>query len=306
MAAFPSEGLETNQRGELSSAQRDGFARLVRARRRGRASMALVFAALGVIVALFASPQKASPAMRAGVPAIALAIALVLVAAPDSVARDLRAGRVEVAEGAIGKRRIGNGRARSTYLLQVGDRRFQTSGGTYKAAPDAGYVRLYFLPSSRKVVNLELLPDRPLDPRDARQGLMDGALALARAHGARQRNEARAELAGIGHQLEAMFVQSPAPPPPEQRDPRPLAQAIVGRWTNGLVTVAFETNGTVVLALGDHERRGRWSVDADGRLRAELSDAAQSAEAWVTGDQLTVALEGRGLKLRRQGSGTST
>jgi hypothetical protein len=26
--AFPSEGLEANQRGELSSAQRDGFARI--------------------------------------------------------------------------------------------------------------------------------------------------------------------------------------------------------------------------------------------------------------------------------------
>ena len=130
---------------------------------------------------------------------------------------------------------------------------------------------------------------------------MDGVVALSRAHGPRQRNEARAELAGIVHQLEAMFAQSPAPPPPEQRDPRPLAQAIVGRWTNGFVTVAFEANGTVIVAFGDHERRARWSVGADGRLRADFADEAQSAEAWVTGDQLTVALEGRGLTLRRQG-----
>jgi hypothetical protein len=156
VAAFPSEGLEANQRGELSSAQRDGLAQLVRARRRGRVSMALVFAALAVIVALFASPKKASPAMRAGVPAIALALALVIVAAPDTVARDLRAGRVDVMEGAIGKRRIGNGRARATYSLEVGARRFQLSRGRFEAAPDAGYVRLYFLPSSRRVVGDQL------------------------------------------------------------------------------------------------------------------------------------------------------
>jgi hypothetical protein len=301
--AFPSEGLEANQRGELSSAQRDGFARMLRARRRGRASMALVFAALAVIVALFASPKKASPAMRAGVSAIALAIALALVAAPDTVARDMRAGRVDVVEGAVGKRRRGNGRARPTYFLQVGDRRFQIFRSQYEAAPDAGYVRLYFLPSSRKLVNLEPLPDRPRDPQGARQGLLDGVAALARAHGTRQRNEARAEVAGIAHQLQAMFVQSPARPPPEQRDPRPLAQAIVGRWTNGFITVAFETNGTMMLFLGGHEQRGRWSVGADDRLRADLFEQQQSAEAWVVGDQLTVASEGRGLTLQRQGSG---
>jgi hypothetical protein len=268
--------------------------------------MALVFAALAVIVVLFASPKKASPALRAGVSALALAIALGIVAAPDTVARDVRASRVEVTEGAIGKHRLGNGRARSTYLLQVGDRRFQVTRGTFEAAPDAGYVRLYFLPSSRKVVNLELLPDRPRDPLGARQGLMDGFVALARAHGARQRNEARAELAGIAHQLEAMFTQSPAPPPPEQRDPRPLAQAIVGRWTNGFFTVAFEADGTMILYLGGHEQRARWSVGADGRLHADLSNAPQSAEAWVVGDQLTVASEGRGLTLRRQQPGTPT
>src|SRR5258706_7332238 len=163
MTSFPSEGLAENQRGDLSDAQRAGFAQLVRARRRGRASMALVFAAIGVIVALYASP-RASRALRASVPAIALAIAVVLVAGPDAVARDLRAGRVQCTEGAAGKRRVGNGRARSSYFLQVNDRRFETSRAKYEAAPDAGYVRMYFLPRSRKIVNLELLPDRPVEP----------------------------------------------------------------------------------------------------------------------------------------------
>lgn len=41
----------------------------------GAARMALVFAALAVSVVLFASPKKASPPLRAGVPAIPLAIA---------------------------------------------------------------------------------------------------------------------------------------------------------------------------------------------------------------------------------------
>ena len=34
--------------------------------------------------------------------------------------------------------------------------------GVYRAAPDAGIVRLYYLPASRHVVNLERLPDRTL------------------------------------------------------------------------------------------------------------------------------------------------
>src|SRR5437764_201795 len=83
-----------------------------------------------------------------------LAIAFLILVVPDPLAGDARAGRVEHREGAIGKRRVGNGRARSSYFLVVGDRRFRVARSTYEAAPDAGYVRIYYLPRSRKLVNL--------------------------------------------------------------------------------------------------------------------------------------------------------
>jgi hypothetical protein len=47
----------------------------------------------------------------------------------------------------------------SVYILRVGDQRFTVAAMTFEAAPGSGQVRLYYLPASRKVVNLEAFTD---------------------------------------------------------------------------------------------------------------------------------------------------
>jgi hypothetical protein len=80
-------------------------------------------------------------------------------------------------------------------------------------------------------------------------------------------------------------------------------EAILGTWSSGFMTVAFSPDGTVTATmLGGKQRRGRWSVDGSGRLRADVTGAAEAADAWVAGDQLTISVEGKGLTFRRERS----
>ena len=47
----------------------------------------------------------------------------------------------------------------SVYILRVGDQRFTVTAATFEEAPRSGRVRLYYLPASRQVVNLEAFAD---------------------------------------------------------------------------------------------------------------------------------------------------
>src|SRR5437588_164071 len=80
---------------------------------------------------------------------------------PDALSADVREGRVESVEGAI-RKRVVRGRASNSFYLEIDRRRLQVSRSSYAAAPDAGIVRAYYLPRSRRVVNLERLPDPAL------------------------------------------------------------------------------------------------------------------------------------------------
>src|SRR5262249_28900637 len=150
---------------------------------------------------VFASPT-APVVPRVLITCIALAIAVVLVirsvTGSDAVTRDLRHVSVQSVEGAIGKRRIAQrgGPAATSYVLEVGDATFKVAHGTYMAAPDAGFVRLYFLPRSRKIVNLERLPNPPPNQVNM-QDLKDAAGVAFRGHSRRERNEARAKVAAV-------------------------------------------------------------------------------------------------------------
>jgi hypothetical protein len=90
--------------------------------------------------------------------------------------------------------------------------------------------------------------------------------------------------------------------PPENRpsDPRALAGTLVGTWESPLGSVTFQRDGTVIgrLATG-MARQGRWSVDADGRIRGEGMGTSVVVDASVQGDELTLALDGRTLRLTR-------
>ena len=297
------EALEANKRGVLSDAQREGFGAYARSNHRSAFSTAAYLVGGAAIVYFFASPES-SIALRAGLIAGAVALAAIIAVramiGADALTRDLREGRVESTEGAIGRQRRGNGRARADYYLEVGKRRFRVARGTYDAAPETGYVRVFYLPRSRKVVTVEPLPDPPV-PANLNARTMFTSMKAAMLSGDQvRRNEARAELGAIGHSLEAMVDSSPAASSSTPAgDPRPLAEAIVGTWTSPVVTVTFTAEGVVTIRVFGTERRGRWSVDGGGRLQSDIMGQMGTADARVHDNRLTVALDGRTVTLSR-------
>jgi hypothetical protein len=299
--ALSPDALVANQRGELSDAQLRGFRALSRDRRKSALSSAAFLVAGALLIGFFASPSS-SPVARALISFACLAIAAFLVVrsitGADALTRDLRRVQVQFIEGAIGKRRVSGGRARSTYFLEVGDARFTVGRASYQAAPDAGHVRLYYLPLSRKVVNLERLPNPAAEHGATAADIVHTIGTAVRSHSQRERNEARANLAGVGDAMKAAFAQAAAPPG-EGRDPRPLGETILGTWSNGFMTIAFSGDGTVTTSVLGREKRGRWSIDADGRLRADVMGREQAAEAWVASNQLTISAEGQGFTFTR-------
>src|SRR5690348_11198479 len=163
--AFNADALETNRSGGLSDKQLRGFRALSWSNRRsalGSAGLFLIGAAGFAFLASPAAPVLARTGFTAACLVFAAFFALRAIAGNDALTGDLRNVQVLSAEGAIGKQRYSGGRTRGTYWLYVGDQRFKVSGGTYQAAPDAGLVRLYYLARSRKIVNLERLPNAPL------------------------------------------------------------------------------------------------------------------------------------------------
>jgi hypothetical protein len=300
---FPADALDANRLGELTDKQRQNLGALSSDRRRNTLSIAAFLLAGASIVYFLASPKTPmSTRQLVSGGAVALAAILVLrsVTGSDALTRDLRESRVESVEGAIGKRRISGSRTTSTHYLDVGDRAFMISTSTYAALPDAGWGRAFYLPLSGKVVNFESLPN--LSPPTA-PTIKDVAQSLGTAlfsGNRREANEARAGIAALGEALKAPFDESPQAPLPEARDPRPLADAIVGTWTNAMVRVTFSGSGSLTARMFGTERTGRWSVDAAGRLRADITGRDETAEAWIAGGRLTIVADGRGLTFTRE------
>ncbi len=300
---FPADALDANRRGELSESQRRGFGALSGHNRRSALSGAAFLVAGAVLIVFFASPTS-SATLRTVLPLVALAIAAFLVVrsvtGSDALTRDVRQGRVESVEGAIGRRRLGNGGNVTTYLLDVGERSFRVRRATYQAAPEAGMVRLYFLPASRKVVNLERLGNPPAPADLTPQGVVGLLGATVGSQTGSEANEARARIAGLRDAFDAAFAPASAGPPAGARDSRRLAEAIVGTWTNGFLTVTFSSDGAITTHMLHGEMRGRWSVDDRGHLHADIAGREQAAEAWIAGNQLTIAIEGSGLTFTRR------
>ena len=117
----------------------------------------------------------------------------------------------------------------------------------FEAAPRSGQVHLYYLPASRKVVNLEAFTE----------GTLTGA-------------------------------------------PRPLAEAIIGSWRNHFAKATFTPNGRVTASVMGRHSAGQWSVDAEGRLHAEIAGRAEIAQASVSGDELRITLTGKVVTLLRE------
>ena len=301
------EALDANRAGRLTDAQLAGLQRYDRGPRGNHLWVAVFCVILAVVLFRSTSPApRAWLRPYAGVAALLVAAGLVLrtLGIGGRLARDLRAGRVEAVDGAITKIHDSSGgsSAGSAYnALQVAGQRFPVLRGTYAAAPDAGIVRLYYLPTSRHVVNLERLPDRPL-PAGALESPLDVLKSLGGSLGSRgvAGAEARATLAAMESAMRREFTADRTPPPPAERDPRPLAEAILGRWRAGPFSLEFAPDGTASMTLPNgQQRRGRWRVDASGRLHADGIEGEMVGEAWVVGDTLTVAAEDDAYRFRR-------
>jgi hypothetical protein len=251
--ASRSEGLDSNRRGQLTALQRDGFTRLLQRRNRNALGIAGALVVVAVLVDVFAAPFL-SPVWRIAMVGVALGIAAslmlrVLTGADKALARDLRHGRVEVVTGSITKEQESAMDVDSTsvYILKVGEQRFTVASTTFEVAPRSGQVRLYYLPASRKVVNLE--------------AFTDGSL----------------------------------PDPPS-----PLAEAIVGTWRNHFARATFTSDGRVTASVMGRHSTGEWSVDAEGRLHAEIAGRREIALASISGDELRITLTGRVVTLARE------
>jgi hypothetical protein len=296
--AFQPDALEANRRGELTDSQRRGFGAQASSNRRSALSMAGVFLAGAVLIGFFASPS-APPVARAVITAVALLVALFVglraIVGFDALTRDVREGRVQSVEGAIGKRgSLTTGRSSRQYrLLEVGNQTFRVMRGTYEAAPDAGFVRLYFLPRSRKIVNLERLESAPTD-------LKTSLGALKHTHSRQEANEIRAQVAGAVDRMSVGFTDPRLHATEEPRDPGPLGELLVGSWSNEMMTVTFRNDGTVTVRMAGHEREGNWSVDVDGRLSSNITGRQEVADASVSGDELTIAQGGQGFRFTRR------
>jgi hypothetical protein len=312
VSPFPSDALEINRSGRLSDAQRKGLSGLARADRKNEFTFSFVFAALGVLI-LFGADSSKPPLLHYGFPALCLLAVVFLLyrstSAGDALTRDLHGGKVEAVEGAISKWTISSsgGSSLSSYYVEVQNHRFDIGRAAYEAAPEAGIVRVFYLPQSKRVVNMEHLPDRPLAPGalEAPMDTLRQAFQGMRSHDHVQAAEARATMAALGNAEKAVFAPtSAAPPTAGDRDPRPLAEAILGTWQLGPMKVTFQGDGTAALVLPTGmARQGHWSVDPSGRLHLDaLGGQDEATDAWVVGDSLTVSMGGQGMTAHRVAS----
>jgi len=263
---------------------------------------AVLAAVIGVLLATATgpAPNAAERPLAAAAFFAGALVCLFLALRPNPEAADASGGRVETVEGAIGKRHYyssGGNSSVGTYLLELGEKRYEVGSAVYDAAPDAGWARLYLTPRTHKVVNFERLPDRVVpDVATVTPAAVLSQLGTAfRSHDQQSRNEARAEMEAMGHSLRTQMsvTDAPATPPAaSERDPRPLAQAILGKWQMGAMSVTFMPDGTMVANLmGGQQRQGRWSIGADGKLHADATGSGGAADAWIAGDTLTISQE---------------
>lgn len=301
---FPADALEANRSGSLSDEQRRHLRNYVTADRWNRVLVGLFFVFVGIVLTRTAGRGPNGwmlPWVGAAILVGGAAYVLHSLGFGDRLLADVREARVQQIEGAIVKLRtntaVSNTRSAPRFV-RVEGKRFHVSPAGYTTAPDGGIVRLYYLPRSRRVVNLERLPDRPLPP-----GMMESPVEVIRTLGKALRSRDPIEQAEANATLAALksAIRGPAaPPPPEQRDPRPLAQAIVGRWRVGPLSLEFSRDGSVTLQpAGGESRTGRWWVDPEGHLHSDAQGEEQSGEAWIAGDALTLSIGGERITLHR-------
>lgn len=308
---FSQSALASNASGQLTDDQRRAWRSQSRGYRKGELSLAVVVVVIGALVAFAPGPAKdATIKPIIGIVCFVIA-ALLLVRAftgGDRLTEDVRGGRVLSVEGAITKFSRtsdgGRGSSSTSFFIDVNHVRMEAWRSQYDAAPEAGHVRVYYLPKSHRVVNLERLADAPMGeitPTTAQEALGTFKAGF-RSHDEAQRAEARAQMAAMATQFKAQMQQAAVAPPTDQRDPRPLAEAIIGSWSSPFMSVTFAADGTATsTAPNGRQTSGQWSVDAQGHLHASIAGHDNVGEAWVSGTTLTISEGGMGLAFQRTG-----
>ena len=301
---FSKNALSTNQSGRLTDEQSQLWARVAKARRQSVRGVAYVFAALSAVLLLASGPPaKAAARTNGGIAFLAVTAILLVAAKLEPVNADVREGRVESVEGAIAKGRMQLKSPGRRYLyFDIAGRRLRATPRAYNAAPAAGFVRVYFLPRSRRVVNLEQLADPPLPtgPGAAQQVFRDFAHALGSLDRAAIA-EASAHIAALKHAVEGPAPHVIADGSDRTHSSHLRADELYGTWTNPLVTIRFMKNGTATMmpALGGARRDGHWSVDASGRLITDATGNLEPLEASLNGNQLTIVIDGQRVAFTR-------
>jgi hypothetical protein len=303
---FSKNALPINQSGQLTHEQSRFWEQIAKGRRQSVRGVAYVFAAMSALLLLAnGPPETAAARTNGGIVFLALAAILVVAARLEPVNADVREGRVESVEGAIAKAKssVGKGGSRSWYhYFDIAGRRVRATTRAYNAAPAAGYVRVYFFPRSRRVVNLEQLADPPIPSGSgaAQQIVQDYAHALL-SFDRTAIAEASAHVAALKHVVEG--------PPPRatavgdrESSSRLRAEELTGTWTNPLVTITFMKNGiaTMTTALGGIRREGHWSIDGNGKLLTDATGTLEPVDASLDGDQLTIVIEGKRVAFTRR------
>jgi hypothetical protein len=220
--------------------------------------------------------------------------------------RDLAEGRVESVEGPFRKRWWQNyGRiAGANYRFvietrEAGRQEYVCWHDMYEWAPYAGTMRLYYLPRSKVVVNVENLSTGEATPEAIKQANENYA-AAREEHDKVARAEALAQLGGVAQAFEHA-VPEDAASLDMHADTASLAEAIVGSWKSPFGDLTFRDDGTVSAQMGDGANfTGNWSVDAAGHLHADVMGTAMDAEAAIRGDEMTLRMDDQALVLRRQ------
>ncbi len=306
--AFMAHALDENRNGRLADEQRRGWSGRSRGLRRTELNFAGIVTIIGLLVWLSPGPARYATAKPlVGVVALIIAAFLLWRALTgiDALTEDVRSGEVRSIDGAITKRSVsGSGRSRlTTHYFDVAGQRLQVdSSSWYQAAPEAGWVRVFYLPRSHKVVNLQVLqgPDVPDVTAATAKQFAETLRTAAHSHSETQVAEALAFGKAMQDKFKQDLQNAAVPPPKERRDPRPLAQSIVGSWSNPLLQVEFSREGSVTATMpGGHKRSGHWSVASDGKLHADALGQSQAADAWISDGQLTIVLDNKGLTFSR-------
>jgi hypothetical protein len=296
------EALESNRQGRLTDAQRKQWSNMAGVWTGDLRMFALFFGIVGVVL-LIAPGQVALPGplrIVAGVVCLAVAGYIVFLAVGGSgLTRDVRDGRVLSVEGPVTTDRVQtpDGPGMTHYYLLVSDGRYECSPQAIDLVGVGGVFRVYFLPRSHRVVNLERLADVPIPA-----GVLDDPAAMLKElpsalgiHGHERQAETLARVAAIQHAM----TTTATPPPADQLDQRPLTEAIIGSWRGLMGSVTFGADGSASATLGGTQMAGRWSIGDDGKLHLDGMGQEMVAGAWVAGDTLTLELDGSAMPFQR-------